>query len=764
MRASSLILSFLITFYCVDSLSAQDRTGIDRISFHKRRDAKGWVPRFEIREKLDAGAIKIVKNGLVVDIRFDGVFTDSTTVLEPPSGPILDYSIVQDSSGLSVKLVLDNRFPVKMVHYPDLASTHHLVALNYASKAIRTAANEAEKSSLEDDLRSTKQAQQLKFEERQRRQNELKKQLARQAAIFNDRQEQKEEDRISQEKAEAAENLRALLSQNAVDEAREEQRLEEAKVETDRLAQIDSERIAAKLEEQKRADDAKLERERLAKIEADRDEAALAEQQRLEEEGIENERLAKIEADKEATDLAEQQRLEEERIENARLAKIEADKNAADLAEQQRLEEERIENARLSKIEADKNAADLAEQQRLDEERIENARLAKIEADKNAADLAEQQRLEDDRIEKERLAKIETDKKAQELAEQKLKEEQRIENLKIQENEREKALEDERNRAAREERQKESQKKKLVAEREKAEREAAKRFEQDKKRREKELKRIDQAQHEEQDKIVFEKGNLIKAAEERREAASNEIARWKMDCIVIDAGHGGTDPGTLYNGVMEKDVNLAVALKLGKLISENLNIRVIYTRDRDVLVPLEKRGPVANVLCGKLFVSLHSNGHWSREASGTETYFLGLNYSDAAREVMDRENRVVDYQTDGNLVDKQLDHDKMIRQTLMQSAFLRESQTLSSIVQREFSKSGRISRGVKQAGFIVLYTASMPAVLVELGFLSNSEEARLLSSDKGQTDTAQALYEAIAKYKGLYEEALEEVAAESSSE
>ena len=645
---TTFILSLFLVSLCAETTLAQsERIGIERISFHKRRDAKGWVPRFQIKERLSRNDITVVQTDqFTVDVRFNGVFTDSTTVLEPSSGPVLDYILEQDSLGLDIRLVLDPRFPVKMAHYPDRSTPHYLIALNYASPAIADEANLAENTiAVSSDIEAQEKLERERLLEKKRRQDELKQVLADQAEKARLRKEEQERERIAQEEKAAQEKLQERIdAQKAV--AEEEERLRLEKEEEDRL---------------------------------------------------EKERLAKIEADKVATEKAEQVRLEEERLETERLAKIEADKVAAEKAEQERLEKERLETERLAKIEADRVAAEKAEQARLE-----------------ALRLAEEAK-ENERLEEERRKEIEAKEKQEQI---RLQNQARI----------------------------------------KAEKEAAQRFQEDNARYEEEQRRKTEAADKEKEEIVVQKSNLKKAAEELKEATTNTVDHWKLDCIVIDAGHGGTDPGTEGNGILEKDVNLAVAKKLGKMISDNLDIRVIYTRNTDVLVPLDKRGPLGNLLCGKLFVSLHSNGHWSKEAVGTESYFLGLNYTEAAREVMERENQVVRYEsTESNNIVQPMDHEKMIRQTLMQSAFLRESQTLSSIVQREFEKSGRISRGVKQAGFVVLYTATMPAILVELGFLSNQEEALYLSSEKGQAEMAQSLYAAIAKYKGLYEQALDEV-------
>lgn len=230
--------------------------------------------------------------------------------------------------------------------------------------------------------------------------------------------------------------------------------------------------------------------------------------------------------------------------------------------------------------------------------------------------------------------------------------------------------------------------------------------------------------------------------------------RWLLDTIVIDAGHGGKDPGTGAFGIREKDVTLAIAKKLGGYLEEELGVRVVYTRDDDRFVDLYDRGKIANESGGKLFVSIHANAARGRTAKGTETYFLGMHKSTAAREVMDRENAVINLEANP---DQYAEYTKEghIRLALAQSAYMHQSEMLASRIENQFSsRVNRQSRGVKQAGFIVLWTAAMPAVLVETGFITNREEARFLSSESGQTYIASAIYRAIRDFKVAYEKNL----------
>jgi N-acetylmuramoyl-L-alanine amidase len=235
---------------------------------------------------------------------------------------------------------------------------------------------------------------------------------------------------------------------------------------------------------------------------------------------------------------------------------------------------------------------------------------------------------------------------------------------------------------------------------------------------------------------------------------------WRLDCVVIDPGHGGKDPGAVAHGVREKDVNLAVAKKLGHYIEDRLGLRVIYTRTDDRFVPLKERGRIANDDCGKLFISLHVNSARRRSASGTEIYFLGLHKTDAAKEVMERENSVIRLENDPEqYVD--LGSDQAIMETLAQSVYMRESEHLADLVHLQFrDRAQRPVRGVKQAGFLVLWKASMPAILVELGFVTNKQEARYLKSSSGHDLLASAIFRAVRSYRDAYERGFDWASAE----
>ncbi len=237
--------------------------------------------------------------------------------------------------------------------------------------------------------------------------------------------------------------------------------------------------------------------------------------------------------------------------------------------------------------------------------------------------------------------------------------------------------------------------------------------------------------------------------------ASAVAERWTLDTIVIDAGHGGHDPGASYFGINEKDVNLAVALKLGYYLERFLKVKVVYTRTEDVFVDLEDRGHIANQHGGKLFISIHSNSApYSKSVRGTETYILGLHRSERAREVMERENNVI--QLEDNPDQYNDFYQNNITRTLALSANLKMSEKLAASIENQFAeRARRNSRGVKQAGLIVLWAASMPAVLVELGYLTNRFEAAYLNGEQGQDYLASAIYRAVRDFKLDYEKGLE---------
>lgn len=246
-------------------------------------------------------------------------------------------------------------------------------------------------------------------------------------------------------------------------------------------------------------------------------------------------------------------------------------------------------------------------------------------------------------------------------------------------------------------------------------------------------------------------------AERTSRAVSSEGERWMLDTIVIDAGHGGRDHGAVANGVREKDVVLKTALMLGEYLETKLGLNVFYTRDDDRFIELKDRGKIANSHGGKLFVSIHANAASNSRASGTETFFLGMHKSDAARRTMELENSVVQLESDPDQY-KNMDEESLIRMELTRSAYMRNSEAFAGLIEEQFAdRVGRTSRGVKQAGFYVLWGASMPAVLVELGFLTNPNESDFLKSERGQAYMASAIFRAVRDYKLQYEKGLSHV-------
>lgn len=226
----------------------------------------------------------------------------------------------------------------------------------------------------------------------------------------------------------------------------------------------------------------------------------------------------------------------------------------------------------------------------------------------------------------------------------------------------------------------------------------------------------------------------------------------KIDKVVIDAGHGGKDPGTLGAHSREKDVALAIALKVGTLISENLpDVKVIYTRKTDVFIELFKRAQIANDAKADLFISIHCNSIETHIAKGTETWIMGTHRDAKNLEVAKKENSAILLEADYN---KNYDNfdvnspESYISLTLIQGAYREQSMYLAEKVQNQFkNRVYRIDRGVKEAGFLVLVYTAMPSILIETGFLSNYEEEKFLNSEQGQDYIASAIYRAFKAYK-----------------
>lgn len=226
--------------------------------------------------------------------------------------------------------------------------------------------------------------------------------------------------------------------------------------------------------------------------------------------------------------------------------------------------------------------------------------------------------------------------------------------------------------------------------------------------------------------------------------------------VVIDAGHGGKDPGAIGKITREKHINLAVALKLGQHIKRNQpNVKVVFTRTEDHFVELQQRSNIANRAKADLFISIHTNAAQSSSAYGTETYSLGLARSNENLEVAKRENSVILLEDDFSTRYEGFDPkstESYIMFEFLQDKHMEQSINLASSIQKEFRNSARRSdRGVRQAGFLVLRTTGMPSVLVELGYISNPAEERYLHSNEGQEKLAQCIYNAFCDYKAEFE-------------
>ncbi len=225
-----------------------------------------------------------------------------------------------------------------------------------------------------------------------------------------------------------------------------------------------------------------------------------------------------------------------------------------------------------------------------------------------------------------------------------------------------------------------------------------------------------------------------------------------VDVIVIDAGHGGKDPGAIGKISKEKDITLAIALKLGNYIKENLpDVNVIYTRTTDKFIELHERSEIADRNNADLFISIHVNASRKSSVTGTSTFIMGLNKADKQLDVVKRENSVIlieeNYKTKYDGFDPNSPESDIIF-SLYQNAYLDKSIRLAELVQEEFKeKAKRTDRDVRQAGLVVLWNCSMPSILIETGFISNPDEEIFLNSKNGQAIIASAIYRAVKKYK-----------------
>lgn len=254
-------------------------------------------------------------------------------------------------------------------------------------------------------------------------------------------------------------------------------------------------------------------------------------------------------------------------------------------------------------------------------------------------------------------------------------------------------------------------------------------------------------------------GNTIPRTGDTTAVGSENAAHtdYKLKTVVLDAGHGGHDPGTNWAGVYEKHIALSITLKVGKLIKENMpDVKVIYTRDDDTFVELYERANIANRNHADLFISIHCNANNSTRPYGSETYTLGLHRTEDNFEVAKRENQVIyleeNYEENYHGFDPNSPESYIIF-SLYQSQNMARSISLAAKIQQEFRSAGRHNRGVKQAGFLVIRETSMPSVLVETGFVSNANERQFLNSYEGQAKMARSIYNAFKSYKESVESA-----------
>ncbi len=234
----------------------------------------------------------------------------------------------------------------------------------------------------------------------------------------------------------------------------------------------------------------------------------------------------------------------------------------------------------------------------------------------------------------------------------------------------------------------------------------------------------------------------------------NIKAENKQFTLILDAGHGGKDPGALGKKGREKDINLKVALEVGKLIKkQHPEVKIVYTRSTDKYVSLKDRSIIANKNDGDFFISIHTNASESKNAYGAETYTLGASKTQANFEVAKRENAVM-LLDDDDEVYQNFDPnspESYIMFQFMQSTYIDQSVEVAHYVQKEFVTFKRLDRSVRQAGFWLLHSVKMPSILIELGFITNAREENYLVSLQGQSELSQSISNAFHKYKHEYD-------------
>ncbi len=254
-------------------------------------------------------------------------------------------------------------------------------------------------------------------------------------------------------------------------------------------------------------------------------------------------------------------------------------------------------------------------------------------------------------------------------------------------------------------------------------------------------------------------GRIHAGSDSEADAPTGTTLSNQVRTIVLDAGHGGKDPGTHGRYAKEKKINLDLILLLGRKIKANHpGIRVIYTRSSDQFVDLYERGAIANRNRADLFISIHCNASpSSSRVNGTETYTLGLHRTQSNLDVARRENAVIIQEKNYQQTYKGFNPNSPLATIMLanyQHAFMASSINFAEKVERSFRREAdRKSNGVKQAGFIVLWKTTMPSILIESGYLTNPAEENYLRSEEGQNQMTGAIYKAFAQYKEEIESA-----------
>ena len=247
---------------------------------------------------------------------------------------------------------------------------------------------------------------------------------------------------------------------------------------------------------------------------------------------------------------------------------------------------------------------------------------------------------------------------------------------------------------------------------------------------------------------------LDTAQRSNAEKIKQDKKKYIFDTVIIDPGHGGKDPGAIANGFREKDITLSIAHKIGDKLEKTLGVNVIYTREEDVFLSLKSRTEIANINNGDVFLSIHANSiENSPSTKGFETYLLRPGKTKDAIDIALRENSVI--KEFENNINNYNTGSEFILASMEQNAYVKESEFLAREIQYQLSnslKNKKLNRGIKQAGFQVLVGASMPNVLIEVGFLTNTTEAQNLSSKKYQDKIAQGIVNALIIYKNRYEQ------------